>query len=78
MSLAALEVVDTEVSYVSPAMELPVAPAVVDDEWVIAAPVAAFLGISAGLVYYVCGVCQARSFWSCVSAMQHYFSRRGC
>ncbi|HOF64435.1 MAG TPA: hypothetical protein PLL54_09040 [Dermatophilaceae bacterium] len=46
-------------------------------EWSVAGAVAAFLGIAVGVVIYICSVCQARSFWSCVNAVRNYWTR-GC
>lgn len=39
--------------------------------------VAAFLGIGVGVVIYICSVCQARSFNSCVRAVQTFWTS-GC
>lgn len=67
------------VTYAVPSVELVRAGSIdVDDEWAIAGVVAAYLGIAVGVVAYICSVCNARSFWSCVSAVRAYFSRGGC
>lgn len=63
-------------SYATPEIVLS-AEALTEDEWAIAAAVAAFLGIGVAVVAYICSVCGARSFWSCVSAVRNYWGR-GC
>ena len=35
------------------------------------------LGIAVSVVAYICGVCGARSFWACMSAVRNYWGA-GC
>jgi hypothetical protein len=51
--------------------------AVIDDEWAVAAAVAAILGLPVAVVAYICSVCNARSFSACLDAVKHYFGN-GC
>jgi hypothetical protein len=50
---------------------------VIDDEWAVAAAVAALLGVPLAVVTYICSVCDARSFSACVDAVKNYFTS-GC
>ena len=72
------EVIVPTIAYEAPQLTTPQADEQVDDQWAIAAAVAGFLGVGIALVAYICTVCNARSFWSCVGAVHAYFSRRGC
>jgi hypothetical protein len=48
-----------------------------EGEWAVFGAVAAFLGLGLTVVAYICGVCGARSFWSCVNAVRDYWGS-GC
>lgn len=48
-----------------------------DSEWAIAAAVAAILALPIGIVLAICAICGARSFWTCLNAVLHFFGR-GC
>lgn len=50
----------------------------VDTEWGVVGAVAGVLGVSAAFVGYVCSVCNARSYWACLSATRKWFTRKGC
>jgi hypothetical protein len=48
-----------------------------EGEWAVFGAVAAVLGIAVSVVAYICGVCGARSFWACMSAVRNYWGA-GC
>lgn len=65
-------------AYAAPRLARPEAPAVAtESQWAVAAAVAAFLGIAVAVVIYICSVCDARSFWACVNAVENYWGP-GC
>ncbi|MCH6471011.1 hypothetical protein [Sinomonas terrae] len=46
-------------------------------DWAIIGAVAGLFGLGLGVVAYICGVCQARSFNACVDAVRNYWGS-GC
>jgi hypothetical protein len=66
------------IAYEAPQLTMPQTDEQVDDQWAVIGAVAGFLGVGVAIVAYICSVCSARSFWSCVNAVHAYFSRRGC
>ncbi len=52
-------------AYAAPRLLYAPTPADVDNEWVVAAAVAAILALPLAVVIFICSVCGARSFWDC-------------
>ncbi len=46
-------------------------------DWAIIGAVAGIAGVGLGVVAYICGVCQARSFDACMHAVRNYWGS-GC
>ncbi len=49
----------------------------IEADWAVVGAVAAVLGLALAIVAYICGVCGARSFGSCYSAVISYWGQ-GC